>query len=86
MFLTLEKDIVNKKFIDFNNSKKIWSYYKKSDPTTQINFELIKESKTKKYRFSFPMKNSPVHYVTYFNENEKEKMTNYVRFIIKNYI
>ena len=32
MFLTLEKDIVNKKFIDFNNNKKIWSYYKNSDP------------------------------------------------------
>ena len=41
MFLTLEKDIVNKKFIDLNNTKKIWSYYKKTDPTSQINFELV---------------------------------------------
>lgn len=86
MFLTLEKDIVNKKFIDLNNTKKIWSYYKKTDPTSQINFELVKDNKIKKYRFSFPMKNSPVHYVTYFKENEKEKMENYVRFIINNYI
>ena len=86
MLLSIEKDIVNKKFLDLNNKKKIWSYCRKTDPTSQINFELVKENNCKKYRFSFPLKDSPIHYVTYFNENDTEKMTNYVKYIIRHYI
>jgi hypothetical protein len=85
MFLTLEKNIVKKKFIESHN-KKIWSFYKKSDPTTQINFEVVNNIRKKKYKFSFPLKNSPVHYAAYFNENESIKMKKYIRFIINHYI
>jgi hypothetical protein len=76
--LSLERELVKKDYINLNENK-LLSYGKKYDETKQITLEKINNQ----FKFSFPMKNS-INYAAYFHD--KEKLNNYMGYIIKNYL
>lgn len=78
--LSLEKELLKKNYVSLNKEKEIFKYVKKNNETMQV----ILEKKENRYKFSFPMPNNKINYAVYFIN--KEKLDNYMSYIIKNYI
>ena len=76
--MSLEKSIINRKYVPLINNSNIWSFGSIEDQTKQINLEY--DGKT--YKFSFPI--NDIHYSTTF-EN-KSKLNEYIRYILKQHI
>ena len=76
--LSLERELVKKNYVSLD-SRKMLSYGKKYDETSQVTLE----KQLGRYKFSFPMKNN-INYAVYFND--EKKLNNYMEHIIKHYI
>ena len=76
--LSLERELVKKNYVSLD-SRKMLSYGKKYDETSQVSLE----KQLGRYKFSFPMKNN-INYAVYFND--EKKLNNYMEHIIKHYI
>jgi len=74
MFMTFEKALIKKNYVNFPSINSILTYYCKDDKTSQIN--LTKENNL--YKFSFPL--GEIHYATFFED--KQKLKDYMNFIL----
>lgn len=78
MFMDLERQLVSKNYIEYDN-KNLLSYRKKNDPMSQIDIEYVGN----RYKFTFPLE-SGEHYTSY--TKEKEQVEKYANYIISTYI
>jgi len=80
MFIRHEKRLIEKNYIENNESNNILSFFHKDDSQSHVTVS----KNDNRFKVSFPMSNKKVQYATYFQDKEKAK--EYLSYIIDSHL